>query len=212
MRSYFKVLKRAIVFINLILCLWMFSNNVVFAANENVQIPITIKQFIEVENKLPHSKEIEGVYEISKITSESSNQDENENQKKIIKLNQDKDSETIILKYSQTGVYKYQIRQITQSNKNYMIDDTIYELIVYVTNGTDELIPQVIVKNQEGIKCGDITYHNKFVGKEEVSYKKTPVRTGDKNNLTLWTLGTLGSIVLFILLINYKRKKTKESI
>ena len=115
--------------------------------------------------------------------------------------------------YTHAGFYNYQVKAASSNNSgDYTCDVTEYTVTVCVRNeGNGQLgKPEVIIKNNNGQKSGNLAYN--YVSVLATTGVKsgggTP-QTGDRSQVKIWIALFVASI-LFIILLLIKRKKDSD--
>ena len=113
--------------------------------------------------------------------------------KKQITITGEGDREFGSWKYTEPGTYRYTIREIAGTNKNYKYDKRVYHLTDKVSYSGSKLQLERTITDKDGNTYNDETMTFKFVNK----YNKPGVpgipKTGDDTNLLLWLLIALVS-------------------
>lgn len=111
--------------------------------------------------------------------------------------------------YTKPGVYHYKIYQNTGSNGECIYDNTVYSLVVYVTNS--EVKPDCLnivyaLYNEDmSEKLDDLLFHNQYKETPRKEETKSTPKTGDFSNVDLYVTFMLFS--LMGLAIGYYKKE-----
>lgn len=123
--------------------------------------------------------------------------------------------------FSRVGVYNYTIWQEKGNNVDCTYDNSIYNLIVYVTNkenGDGLEATSVLYKGNETEKLDEASFHNIYKTippiKEDVMsitdiVEPESVNTGDQSNIIFWIiLSSIGAIgILYLVFFNNKKNE-----
>ena len=115
-----------------------------------------------------------------------------------------------VITYDQVGVYTYTIYQVAGSNKKCKYDDTVYSLIVTVSNKADYSgleVTAVITPDSEGEKMPGAEFQNKY----KVEPPSDSPKTGDESTPLLYAVLILVSLGIIVgLFLTRKRNKSEE--
>lgn len=165
-----------------------------------------------------------GTYEMTALDFDNPMPEGSTDGRYTFSLKGDKQAE-LAMTYDHGGVYRYQLRQTTKDAERYTYDRAVYIVSVYINNGENgQLIPQVIVENEQKEKCEDILFENTYTVKTVpatpgTSYQptgntdRTLVNTGDTTNVAIWItmlLIAFGGIVAILLLQRKSAHETKN--
>lgn len=192
----------------LLFSLMIFSGSKVYASDSKSEIPLSIGQTFKVENIAPEKVNQTGRYMLSAMNTETPMPEDSRDGKYIFSMEGDGKQVTIPLEYVHAGVYSYKLQQITGNATNYVYDRTCYTITVYMKNREKgHLIPQVIVEDGSGKKCGEIMFSNLYKGKSYPELEKNPsVETGDQANVTMWLLIVLSSMTALVVISRIKKQ------
>ncbi|MCF0147617.1 MAG: hypothetical protein HUJ77_04380 [Clostridium sp.] len=125
--------------------------------------------------------------------------------------------------FSNVGVYNYTIWQEEGKNADCTYDNSIYNLIVYVTNkenGEGLEATSVLYKDNESEKLDEAKFHNIYKTitpiKEDVMsitdiVQEKPVNTGDQSNIIFWViLSSIGAIGILYIILSANKKSEKN--
>lgn len=200
----------------MMMCLTMFSNSA-YAAET---ISAKLKVFIDLTGDVPASAEDYVVkLKAEDRTIPMPEGSENGVYTMIIKGEGSKEFPEII--YNKVGVYHYTVWQEKGSHSRGTYDDSMYKLIISVTNSTEgDGYDITIAVYKDGVteKQSKISFLNKYASKpskpeepEEpevypyVQPKVSPLKTGDNANIILW-IAVLAVAVGSVVYIGKKRK------
>lgn len=114
--------------------------------------------------------------------------------------------------YNRVGIYTYTIYQVAGSNKKCTYDETVYELMVYITNAEDGSgleATAVLYPDSEGDKLPGAEFKNEYET-EKTTTTDTP-KTGDEANPILYAVLIAVSLgVIVVLILTRKTRKTEE--
>ncbi|QKG73163.1 Spy0128 family protein [Streptococcus canis] len=114
------------------------------------------------------------------------------------------------LTFTTVGQYVYRVYQKTSQNKDYQEDDTVFDVIVYVTYDEEGTLVVREVSRKSGDKeKSDIIFKPKFLTKPTLPKqpsvpKKTLPLTSEEKSL----LSIVGVVLLVALFVFYVRKKS----
>ncbi len=213
----FKNMKNIVYLLLLLLGIVCCKEKVVSASVGDVEISLNVEQIFEIQKGSSQSVDQKGSYELQEVNTGNPMPDGSEDSVFSFIMKGKKDSFTISLKYENPGIYKYQLRQITEEKENYDFDDTCYSITVYITEAEKGIIPQIIVQNENGEKCGKIRFYNIYKEKkrgndqsEDAGHReyqnKKPVKTGDLTEIDTWIfcIAAAGFVIVVLL---YRRKR-----
>lgn len=209
--------KRIIALAALLFSFLSFSVSQVFAASDMAEVPLTVKQSFVVKNP---AKEMDftGTYEFCTTDEEAPMPEGTKEGIYSFSLNGEQAETTIDLQYLHAGVYHYQLEQTTAEKKGYQYDKSCYDIMVYVKNGDNgELISQVVAKNEDGEKCGELEFLNSYQGKKpgafapsDPSKPNKPVKTGDTTHIMVYVGIAAGSLFLILALVYFRKHRQKK--
>lgn len=202
-----KNIKRITILMILILNLMILSVNSVYASENSVEVPLYVKQNFEIHNTKVDSLNQIGTYELTSM-SENIPMPNDKNGTYIFSVNGLNKKIIIPINYSNSGIYKYNLKQTTKDDENYIYDRTNYIITVYIKNiENGQLVPEVIVEKGDGKKCSEINFTNYYKGKEvSNSSEDNSINTGDEMNLAFWIIIGTSSIFMLVLILNKKKK------
>lgn len=212
--------KRIIALAALLFSFLSFSVSQVFAASDMAEVPLTVKQSFVVKNP---AKEMDftGTYEFCTTDEEAPMPEGTKEGIYSFSLNGEQAETTIDLQYLHAGVYHYQLEQTTAEKKGYQYDKSCYDIMVYVKNGDNgELISQVVAKNEDGEKCGELEFLNSYQGNptessepsnpEKPNDPSKPVKTGDTTPIMMYVLLVVGALLLIVVLAYFRKHRQKK--
>lgn len=196
-----KNIREKVGLIVLLFSLMIFSGSKIYASDSKLEIPLSIVQTFKVENISPEKVNQIGIYKLSAMNSETPMPEDSIDGNYIFSIKGNNKQVTIPLEYVHGGIYSYKLQQITEDTKNYVYDRTSYTITVYIKNGEGgQLIPLVIVEDENGEKCGEIIFKNLYKGKSNPQLQEDPPdpqsnpSTSDQSNVTMWLLLVLSSL------------------
>lgn len=191
-------------------CFLVLTGNKVYASDKFLEVPLKVKQSFEVHKHSQKEIDLTGTYELHRLSE--SNEDNNQDIF-AFSMDGDKDEFTIPLRYSHAGIYRYELQQTTENKDNYSFDRSTYIVTVYVKNNeSNQIIPQVIVENSNGEKCGEIAFCNCYSEKEQApssSKNNHLIKTGDQTNIEIWYFTGASALITIVLLASFKRRMHK---
>lgn len=212
--------KRIIALAALLFSFLSFPVSQVFAASDMAEVPLTVKQSFVVKNP---AKEMDftGTYEFCTTDEEAPMPEGTKEGIYSFSLNGEQAETTIDLQYLHAGVYHYQLEQTTAEKKGYQYDKSCYDIMVYVKNGDNgELISQVVAKNEDGEKCGELEFLNSYQGNPTESSEPSnpaktndpskPVKTGDTTPIMMYVLLVVGALLLIVVLAYFRKHRQKK--
>ncbi len=118
------------------------------------------------------------------------------------------------ISYNRVGVYTYTIYQVAGSNKKCTYDDTVYSLVITITNAEDGSgleATAVLHPDSEGDKLPGAEFKNVYeTVKPKPTDPNTP-QTGDKYNPALYAVLIAVSVAVIVTLFLTRRsRKTEE--
>ena len=118
------------------------------------------------------------------------------------------------ISYNRVGVYTYTIYQVAGSNKKCTYDDTVYSLVVTITNAEDGSgleATAVLHPDSEGDKLPGAEFKNVYeTVKPKPTDPNTP-QTGDEYNPVLYAVLVAVSLAVIVtLFLTRKSRKTEE--
>lgn len=217
-----------------VLSVLIFSVKGVSAASGYVKVPLTVRQMFELKNQ-PEDAKPAGTYLFQASDKNIPMPEGSRNGEYSFSLTGEKAETTLVISYSEAGIYHYQILQTTKDKKMYTYDRSIYQVTVYVEKGDNgKLIPQVIVEKEDGKKYGNIEFHNSCTGTvPEItvtpspgvgggsgnnsggggnfgSSSSSPVKTGDETDMSSYLYGIVISGTGIIGAVFLKKKKREQ--
>ena len=190
-----------------------------FAATSMAEVPLTVEQSFVVKNP---AKEMDftGNYEFRALDQEAPMPENAKDGIYSFSLNGEQAETTFLLRYPHAGVYHYQLLQTTKEKEHYQYDRSCYDIMVYVKNGEDgQLIPQVIAKQEDGKKYGDLQFQNSYQGEPQKPLQpekpnkpgtsSKPVKTGDTTNMMAYFVIAIGALLMIGVLIYRKNHNHK---
>ncbi len=179
-----------------------FPANRVSASIPVVEVPLTVKQSFEMKNA-KQEVNLTGTYELHALDKNVPMPEQSNAGIYTFVLKGEQAETTMSLRYSHAGIYRYQLLQKAKNNESYQYDKTCYDITVYIKNGdAGQLIPQVVVENGDGKKCGELHFQNRYQGKAA----EAPVKTGDQTNI--WFYMCIGTGALFVMIaVSYLKKR-----
>lgn len=115
-----------------------------------------------------------------------------------------------VITYDRVGVYTYTIYQVAGTNRKCTYDDTVYTLIVTITNKEDYSgleATAVLYPDSDGEKLPGAEFQNKY---KVVSPSDSP-KTGDESTPLLYAvLFVVSMAVIVTLFLTRKRKQSEE--
>lgn len=112
--------------------------------------------------------------------------------------------------YDRVGVYTYTISQVAGTNKKCTYDDTVYTLVVTITNKEDYSgleATAVLHPDSDGEKLPGAEFANKY----KVDPPSDTPKTGDESSPLLYTVLIVVSMgVIVTLLLTRRSKKSEE--
>ncbi|MDK0866012.1 FctA domain-containing protein [Clostridium perfringens] len=215
-----KKIRNKILMAIVVLSLVLIQNTGVYATENTVNIPLTVRQEFKISTKDSKAIDMIGKYELKAMSENASMPEESKNGSFIFDIDGNDKQFTIPLAYTHGGVYAYQIQQITQYKDNYIYDKNSYKITVYVKNTeNNNLIPQIIVKNENNEKCEEICFNNIYKQKNEINeiskipYKPSGInipKTGDTTNIGFYIVILVISLGLLVVLKWKEYKKRKK--
>ena len=196
-----KNIKEKVILAMLLLSLMILFGSTVCASENTLEIPLRVKQIFDVQNMVSDTLNQTGTYELTASSQDSPMPEHSENGTYMFSINGASNDVVIPLTYVHGGVYEYKLWQTTTDGKNYSYDRTSYTITVYIKNGeAGQLIPEVIVKNGTGKKCGESSFQNSYTGKRTLDKQSNyPVKTGDQINRFSWIVLGISALVVFTL-------------
>lgn len=205
-------IRSKITMVILAMSFFLFPSNRVYGADNTIYIPLTVIQEFEISSKDTNTVDTKGVYELTALDNNFPMPDGSKDNRFIFSIDEKNDQFTIPLMYTHSGVYRYNIQQKTQHKENYIYDENIYDLTVYVKRGENgKLTSQVIVRNKQGEKCGDIRFVNEYHIKNETYDNSSKIgilpKTGDNAKFGVYIFMFITSIGVLIFLKWNEHKK-----
>lgn len=177
------------------------------AAAQKTVAKIPVSQTFEIKNQVPDGLNREFQYALTCEDKKNPMPEETSEGTYTFTL-KDNEKKVIEIAYEHAGVYYYDLKQQVSDKKDkFSYDETDYQVAVYVTNAVDGgLDTQVVVKNTDGTKSGEINFHNSYTG--DIPLKGSSiVKTGDTQNLTLWYSTAAVAVAVFLITLFIRRKR-----
>lgn len=115
-----------------------------------------------------------------------------------------------VITYDRVGVYTYTIYQVAGTNKKCTYDETVYTLVVTITNKEDYSgleATAVLYPDSEGDKLPGAEFKNKY----KIELPADTPQTGDESTPLLYAVLILVSMgVIVVLFLPRKNKKIEE--
>lgn len=213
-------IRSKITMVILAMSFFLLPSNRVYGVENTIDIPLTVIQEFDISSKDINTVDTKGVYELTALDNNFPMPDGSKDNRFIFSMDEKNDEFTIPLMYKHSGVYRYNIQQKTQHKENYIYDENIYDLTVYVKRGENgKLTSQVIVRNKQGEKCGDIRFVNEchiknktYDNSNEIDNSSkigTLPKTGDNTKFWLYIFMFMTSLGLLIFLKwnEYKKRE-----
>lgn len=167
-----------------------------YAAANSVEIDLPVKQTFVVHNQGTTKVNLTGTYELSATDESTPMPDGSKDGKYIFTIDGADAQATLSTSYAKTGTYNYTLKQITTGTDNYSYDRSSYTITVYIKNGNaGNLNYQVIVKNEDNEKCGEILFRNSYKGSNKPDPKPSDKpTTGDASDISFWIILGMSSL------------------
>ena len=115
-----------------------------------------------------------------------------------------------VISYDRVGIYTYTIYQVAGTNKKCTYDETVYTLVVTITNKEDYSgleATAVLYPDSEGDKLPGAEFKNKY----KIELPADTPQTGDESTPLLYAVLILVSMgVIVVLFLPRKNKKIEE--
>ena len=115
-----------------------------------------------------------------------------------------------VISYDRVGVYTYRIYQVAGTNKKCTYDETVYTLLVQITNKDDYSgleATAVLYPDSDGEKVSGAEFLNKY----KVELPSDSPQTGDESSPLLYAVLLIVSMAVIVtLFLTRKRKQSEE--
>ena len=115
-----------------------------------------------------------------------------------------------VITYDRVGVYTYTIYQVAGTNKKCTYDETVYTLLVQITNKEDYSgleATAVLYPDSDGEKVPGAEFLNKY----KVELPSDSPQTGDESSPLLYAVLLIASMAVIVtLFLTRKRKQSEE--
>lgn len=194
----------------------------VSAQETDADVRLPVMQRFTLKNAQQDSVDKKGTYEMTALDFDNPMPEGSTDGRYTFSLKGDKQAE-LAMTYDHGGVYRYQLRQTTKDAERYTYDRAVYIISVYINNGENgQLIPQVIVENEQKEKCENILFENTYTiktvpatpgtpDKLTGNTDKTPVKTGDTTNAAVWITMLLIAFSGIVAILLLQRKSAHET-
>lgn len=205
MKNYKKTCVKTGVLLLLIVCLLVLPMGTAFADGQTVTGQIQISHSFQKQNGYEPSAGTECTYKVSPLDSSYPAPDgADANGDLLLKFKGLGTAEkTISITFDRTGIYEYRVEPvIKKAYQNYVYDETVYLVSVYVVNEGDGLSAVVTIENDNGDKCESLSYENYY-------WVKYNPQTGDENSVMLWAALMLLCLTAAVSTVAYMRKRNR---
>ncbi|MGI6017749.1 MAG: Spy0128 family protein [Marvinbryantia sp.] len=201
----------SILFIVFLLCT---STMQIFAMETSFQLPVEIV----LEGDRPVELET-FVIRMKAMTADAPMPEQTKDQEVVIEIQGAGKAEFPSIKFSQPGVYQYEITQQEGNAKYYTYDSCVYHVTVYCTAGSAKKLETTVValkQGEEGAKKEAVCFTNRYkLPKNPVEQTKPsggqtkPVKTGDDTPtaILLCTMLMSGFLILLFVVKRHRNKK-----
>ena len=208
------------IFLILLFGLILFSGRTeIYASDNKTEVPVTIKHYFEDKSSKLNDSQKTSTYILQSMDETNPMPEGSSNGTYSFDIGGDEGEYEFSLTFEKTGIYKYQILQMSKEKNNYKWDDTQYTMEVYVKNAeSGGLIAEVIAKDGDDKKCSEIKFNNSYQENKTEPSNKTntttngshtsrSVRTGDSTKLLDWAVCGMIAFASMALLLRKKYKK-----
>lgn len=211
-----KRIKKKYYLISLVFILILSAKVTVYADENPVSVPLTVKQTFDITN-ISDKKDIDtaAVYELSVVSPDAPMPEDSRNGKFTFTLDANNPEYILPLVFTHEGEFQYEIKQITGKKDFYSYDNKVYQVHIWIKNdGKTGLVPQVVVDTRNSEKCDEIVFNNRYnndSNKEtnnsqkdktekntKTESKNKNVKTGDSSNRNFYLVVWLLSMIMII--------------
>ena len=194
----------------LLFCFFLFPSVCASASPTAANVFLTVKQNFETKNA---GKE-----------TDLTGTEQSEKDAYAFSLEGKQAETSLSFSYPTAGTYRYRLQQITADKEFYSYDKSLYDITVSIKKGqAGQLLAQVIVKNADGKKCGEICFNNSYRGKTTETFQETtpgtpggpgsygqsaPVKTGDGTDIWFYLIAGAGAFSVIAILLSCKKRRT----
>lgn len=207
-----KHIKQKAVLVLLLLNLLIMTNGMAYAAENQIELELSVKQNLEYKNAVAEQLNQTGTYELTGVTEDTPMPENSENKSYVFSMKGVDETIKIPIVYKHGGIYQYQLTQITEEQERYTYDKTKYAITVYIKNTNNGgLTPEVIVENGSGKKCESIHFTNQYQGESVSQEKETEhVKTGDETKIFMWCILAGSSLWLIVIVGHYVKNVVEK--
>lgn len=203
-----KKLKRTLFSILFIVLLPCISTLQVFAMETSFQLPVEIV----LEGDRPVQSE---TFEIrmKALTQNAPMPEQAEDQQIEMEIQGQGKNEFPAIKFTQPGVYQYEITQNKGKAKHYTYDSCVYNVTVYCTAEAAKELEITVVALEQGkeeVKKEAVRFYNQYELPKTPTEQNKPVKTGDDTPVQILLCVLLASCFV-ILYLTVKKQREKES-
>lgn len=168
------------------------SGSAVYAQTTGTNVSLPVMQKFTEEYPQNHSVNKTGHYELIPLEKDYPMPDKSTDGRYSFTLEGDGHLDIPITCYH-SGLYQYQLKQTTADAQDYIIDNTIYTICVYLKNGEDgQMVTQIIAENEQHEKCENLLFENVYTKKPAMT--GSAPTTGDTSHASPW---------IFMLIISF---------
>lgn len=177
----------------------------VYAEDMSINVNIPVRHEFILQDTSYHNVNMAGVYVLETKSQDIPMPQGGTEQTYEFELDGKEAMTNLTMRYTHGGVYEYKLYQKMEEKENYIYDASTYDITVYVKNTeSGKLIPQIVVKNEQGEKSIEVVFRNNYKPKQKDN-SKSP-KTGDTTNLGLLILMIVVSGGMLFYLDRKKRK------
>lgn len=207
----------------LLFCFFLFPSVCASASPTAANVSLTVKQNFETKNAGKET-DLTGTYELYALDKNSPMPEQSEKDAYTFSLEGKQAETSLSFSYPTAGTYRYRLQQITADKEFYSYDKSLYDITVSIKKGqAGQLLAQVIVKNADGKKCGEICFNNSYRGKTTETFQETtpgtpggqgsygqsaPVKTGDGTDIWFYLIAGAGAFSVIAILLSCKKRRT----
>lgn len=199
--------KRALFLILLVVLLSGKSLMPVYAMETALHLPVEVV----LEGDRPVQPET-FVIQMKALTQNAPMPEQSEGHHFVIEMQGQGKKEIPAIKFTQPGIYQYEIRQKEGNAKNYTYDSCVYNITVYCTSDASKELEITVVALEEGdgeVKKDKVCFVNRYESPKSSEEANKPAKTGDDTPVQI-VLGVLLISGFFILVFSVKRHVEKR--
>ncbi len=193
----------SILFLMLLPCI---STLQVFAMETSFQLPVEIV----LEGDRPVQAET-FIIQMKALTQNAPMPEQAEDQQIEMEIQGQEKKEFPAIKFTQPGVYQYEIRQNKGNAKHYTYDSCVYNVTVYCTAEAKKELEITVVALEQGkeeVKKDAVRFCNQYKLPKTPTEQNKPVKTGDDTPIQIFVcVFLISSFMLLYLVVKKHREK-----